>query len=153
MTGKKQRLRFLMLYTDLERWRILRKIMITPSSDKKIILIVDDEPINITLLAGILKETYKVKMAKDGERAMKIANTVPAPDLILLDVMMPCMDGYEVCRRLKDDDATKTIPVVFVTGLTNEEEQARGLEMGADGYLGKPVDAVAVLNVVEEIIG
>ena len=153
MTGKKQRLRFLMLYTDLERWRILRKIMITPSSDKKIILIVDDEPINITLLAGILKETYKVKMAKDGERAMKIANTVPAPDLILLDVMMPGMDGYEVCRRLKDDAATKTIPVVFVTGLTNEEEQARGLEMGADGYLGKPVDAVAVLNMVEEIIG
>ena len=127
--------------------------MITPSSDKKIILIVDDEPINITLLAGILKETYKVKMAKDGERAMKIANTVPAPDLILLDVMMPGMDGYEVCRRLKDDAATKTIPVVFVTGLTNEEEQARGLEMGADGYLGKPVDAVAVLNMVEEIIG
>ena len=127
--------------------------MITPSSDKKIILIVDDEPINITLLAGILKETYKVKMAKDGERAMKIANTVPAPDLILLDVMMPGMDGYEVCRRLKDDAATKTIPVVFVTGLTNEEEQARGLEMGADGYLGKPVDAVAVLNMVEEIVG
>ena len=127
--------------------------MITPSSDKQIILIVDDEPINITLLAGILKETYKVKMAKDGERAMKIANTVPAPDLILLDVMMPGMDGYEVCRRLKDDDATKTIPVVFVTGLTNEEEQARGLEMGADGYLGKPVDAVAVLNMVEKLLG
>ena len=127
--------------------------MITPSSDKKIILVVDDEPINITLLAGILKEKYKVKMAKDGERAIKIANTVPAPDLVLLDVMMSGMDGYEVCRRLKDDDATKAIPIIFVTGLNDEKEQAKGLEMGAVGYLGKPVDAAKVLKRVEEIIG
>ena len=127
--------------------------MITPLSDKKIILVVDDEPINITLLAGILKETYKVKMAKDGERAIKIANTVPAPDLVLLDVMMPGMDGYEVLQRLKDDDATKAIPVIFVSGLNDEKEQAKGLEMGAGGYLGKPVDAAAVLKRVEEIIG
>jgi CheY-like chemotaxis protein len=127
--------------------------MTTPSSDKKIILVVDDEPINITLLAGILKETYKVKMAKDGERAIKIAKSDPAPDLILLDVMMPGMDGYEVCRRLKDDDASRTIPVVFVTGLTDQEGQARGREVGAVGYLNKPVDAVAVLKMIEEIIG
>ena len=127
--------------------------MPTLSSDKKIILVVDDEPINITLLAGILKETYKVKMAKDGERAIKIAKTDPVPDLILLDVMMPGMDGYEVCQRLKDDDATRTIPVVFVTGLTDQEGQVRGRKVGAVGYLNKPVDAVAVLKMVEEIIG
>ncbi len=126
--------------------------MTTPSNDKKIILVVDDEPINITLLAGILKETYKVKMAKDGERAIKIANTDPEPDLILLDVMMPGMDGYEVCRQLKDDGATQTIPVVFVTGLTDQEGLARGREVGAVGYLSKPIDAVAVLKMVEEVI-
>jgi CheY-like chemotaxis protein len=127
--------------------------MTISESDKKIILIVDDEPINITLLAGLLKQTYKVKMAKDGERALKIASTEPVPDLILLDVMMPGMDGYEVYRQLKNGVATKTIPVVFVSGLTEEKEQAKGKAMGAAGYLNKPIDAVTVIDTVAEIIG
>jgi CheY-like chemotaxis protein len=127
--------------------------MTISESDKKIILIVDDEPINITLLAGLLKQTYKVKMAKDGERALKIASTEPVPDLILLDVMMPGMNGYEVYRQLKNGVATKTIPVVFVSGLTEEKEQAKGKAMGAAGYLNKPIDAVTVIDTVAEIIG
>ena len=122
------------------------------SSDKKVILVVDDEPMNITLLAGILKEHYKVKMAKDGERALKVASGTPAPDLILLDVMMPDVDGYEVCRRLKADASTRDIPVVFVTGLSDEADRARGLALGARGYLAKPVDAARVLGTLRDIL-
>lgn len=121
--------------------------------EKKVILVVDDEPMNITLLAGILKEKYKVKMAKDGEKALKVAAASPSPDLVLLDVMMPGMDGYEVCRRLKANEATRDIPVVFVSGMSEQAEQEKGFESGAIAFLQKPVNAQAVLGKVQEIIG
>lgn len=113
----------------------------------KSVLVVDDEPINITLLAQILKGHYKVKVAKDGERALSICRSAP-PDLVLLDVMMPGIDGFEVCRQLKADAATADIPVVFVTGKSDPAEQADGMALGAAGYLAKPVDAAVVLGCV-----
>lgn len=123
------------------------------STEKKIILIVDDEPMNITLLAGILKDSYQVKMAKDGDKALKIAASNPPPDLVLLDVMMPGMDGYEVCRQLKANKATHDIPVVFVSAMSEDAEQAKGLGVGAIAFLQKPVDAQAVLGKVRQITG
>ena len=121
-------------------------------AEQKIILVVDDEPANLTLLAGILKTEYKVKVAKDGERALKIAAATPAPDLILLDVMMPGIDGYEVCARLKADPTTSAIPLVFVTGMNDSADQARGLALGAAGYLHKPIDAGLVFETIRGLL-
>jgi putative two-component system response regulator len=122
-------------------------------SQEKVILVVDDTPMNITVLAQILKERYRIKVAKDGERALMIARAAPAPDLILLDVVMPGMDGYDVCRALKADAATRDIPVVFVTGMSEGGDQARGLGLGAVGYLTKPVDAATVMGKLQEVLG
>ena len=124
----------------------------TQAAIMKSVLVVDDEAINITLLAQILKGRYKVKVAKDGERALKICHTA-APDLVLLDVMMPGIDGFEVCRQLQADAATRDIPVVFVTGKVDESEQAKGMALGAAGYLAKPVDAGLVIEKLEALIG
>lgn len=116
---------------------------------QKIILIVDDSADNIQLLSGILKEQYKVKAATRGDRALKIAQKTPPPDFILLDVVMPEMDGYEVCRQLKNNPQTMNIPVVFISGNISDEEQTKGLNMGANAYLGKPVDANKLLEIIE----
>lgn len=121
--------------------------------DKKTVLVVDDEAINISLLAQILKGIYKVKIAKDGDKALQIAAMAPPPDLILLDVMMPGIDGFEVCRRLKANPATVAIPVVFVTGKDDATELQQGMDLGAAGYLGKPVDATAVTDKLRELLG
>jgi len=121
-------------------------------TDKKSVLVVDDEAINISLLAQILKGIYKVKVAKEGEKALKIAAATPPPDLILLDVMMPGIDGFEVCRRLKAAPGTADIPVVFVTGKNDAAEQAKGMALGAAGYLHKPVDAAAVTSTLRELL-
>ena len=122
------------------------------TAELKSVLVVDDEAINITLLAQVLKGRYKVKVAKQGERALAICHSAP-PDLILLDVMMPGIDGFEVCRRLKADASTHDIPVVFVTGKADADEQAQGMALGAADYLAKPVDAAAVLACVRKQIG
>ena len=119
---------------------------------KKIILIVDDAPANIQLLSGVLKETYKVKAATSGEKGLKIAEKTPPPDLILLDVVMPEMDGHEVCRRLKDNPATCDIPVIFVTGNISNEAEQQALELGAVACLGKPVDSSSLLEIVERTL-
>lgn len=101
------------------------------------ILIVDDMPEMIDSLSEILKD-YHVRAAVNGERALKIAGGANPPDLILLDIVMPGMDGYEVCRRLKADDRTKRIPVIFVSGLSEESDEANGLSLGALDYIRKP---------------
>ena len=88
--------------------------MQSPSNDT-LILIVDDTPENVDVLAGILRAYYQIKVAVNGPKALKIAQSDPAPALILLDVMMPEMDGYEVCRQLQADERTQRIPVIFVT--------------------------------------
>jgi putative two-component system response regulator len=102
------------------------------------ILAVDDEPSNLQLLRQILQDHYGMLYAKDGERALELARQ-ERPDLILLDVMMPGMTGYEVCRRLKRDAATAPIPVIFVTALAETNDELTGFEAGAVDYIMKPV--------------
>ena len=106
--------------------------------EKSTLLIVDDTPENIDVLRGILGADYTVKIANSGQLAMKIVAAQP-PDLILLDVMMPGMDGYEVCRQIKANEATRHIPVIFVTALGEAEDETLGFELGAADYIVKPV--------------
>ena len=103
------------------------------------ILVVDDSPENLQVMAAVLKEQYKVRVAINGERALALATAPEPPDLILLDVMMPGMDGYEVCSRLKSNPATAGIPVLFVSSCDEEEDEARGLSVGAIDYIIKPI--------------
>ncbi len=112
---------------------------------RQTILVVDDAPENIELLKLILSTDYRVKMAQDGEKALEIAQTPDdLPDLILLDVMMPGMDGYEVCRHLKTSDLTRKIPVIFVTALTEVTDEKKGFEVGGVDYITKPITALTV---------
>ncbi len=103
------------------------------------ILVVDDERLNINILAEVLKPDYKTVAAKSGEEALRRAGAENPPDLILLDVMMPEMDGYTVCRKLKENEATRRIPVIFITGLGEDQDEARGFEAGGVDYIIKPV--------------
>src|SRR5438552_1954359 len=105
---------------------------------QKLILIVDDTPLNIGVISGALKDFYKTKVATNGEKALALAGAEEKPDLILLDVMMPGMDGYEVCSRLKADPSTREIPVIFLTGQTGAEDETRGFDVGAVDYVHKP---------------
>ena len=105
---------------------------------QKLILVVDDTPFNISVITGALKETYRTKVATTGAKALAIAAADEKPDLILLDVMMPEMDGYEVCRRLKADPTTREIPVIFLTAQTDAEDETRGFQVGAVDYVHKP---------------
>ncbi len=107
------------------------------------ILIVDDTPENIDILKGVLKDQYIIKAATRGSKALEIARTTPV-DLILLDIMMPEMDGYEVCRTLKADEATNKIPVIFVTALQETGDETSGFEAGAVDYITKPINAAIV---------
>ena len=103
------------------------------------ILIVDDKPENLTVINEILCQEYKVKATTNPEIALKIAGSAELPDIIMLDIMMPVMDGYEVCRRLKANPITKNIPVIFITSKTDEIDEAKGFELGAVDYITKPV--------------
>jgi two-component system, sensor histidine kinase and response regulator len=105
---------------------------------KAMILVVDDTPENIDVLSGLLGDDYDVKVAKNGEIALKIAGKM-IPDLILLDIMMPGIDGYEVCRRLKSDEETKEIPVIFITAKTEMEDEIKGFEIGGVDFITKPI--------------
>ncbi len=116
---------------------------------KKTILIVDDIPENLEILAGILKQYYKVKVAINGNKALYIAETQPRPDLILLDVMMPEIDGFEVCRKLKENAVTNQIPVIFVTSMGEVEDEAKGFDAGAVDYITKPISRPIVLARVQ----
>lgn len=109
------------------------------SKEKATILVVDDTPDNITLLCSLLGEQYRNKVATNGEKALKIARSDPKPDLILLDIMMPEIDGYEVCRQLKADPATEHIPVIFLTAKSQEGDETKGFELGAVDYITKPI--------------
>jgi CheY-like chemotaxis protein len=122
------------------------------SETQKTILVVDDAPANIQLLSGILRGKYKVKAATGSVKALKIANGDPAPDLILLDVIMPDTDGYQVCRSLKDNPSTAAIPVIFISGNLDETERSKGKAAGAVDYLGKPVDPDDLLARIENSI-
>ncbi len=116
----------------------------TSPSTQKTILIVDDTPINIGVISGALKDSFATKVATSGEKALAIASGKEKPDLILLDIMMPEMDGYEVCRRLKADPDTRDIPVIFLTSQTEAEDETKGFEVGAVDYIHKPFSAAVV---------
>ncbi len=117
---------------------------VNPDHSTAQILVVDDTPENVDILAGILRARYRIKVAINGPIALKIARTDPVPDLVLLDVMMPEMDGHEVCRRLKEDPVTRDIPVIFVTARAEVEDEARGFELGAVDYISKPINPAIV---------
>jgi serine phosphatase RsbU (regulator of sigma subunit) len=114
------------------------------NADVKTVLLVDDEPANIQIVNSILKDIYKTRIATNGAKALELANQVPVPDLILLDVMMPDMDGYEVCSRLKSADLTRDIPVIFLTGQTEIDDETKGFEVGAVDYIHKPFSPAVI---------
>jgi len=111
----------------------------TSNKDKPTILIVDDTPDNIMLLSRLLKDRYNTKVANNGSLALQIAQSTPGLDLILLDVMMPGLDGYETCRQLKANPVTADIPVIFLTAKNQVEDEAMGLSLGAVDYIAKPI--------------
>jgi putative two-component system response regulator len=117
------------------------------STEKPTILLVDDTPENLLLISDLLRKRYKVKVANKGSRALTIAQADPPPDLILLDIMMPEMDGYEVCRLLKSNPVTRGIPVVFLTAQMDDNN--KGLEIGAVGYLTKPVKSSLLMESIK----
>jgi len=109
------------------------------AEEQQKILVVDDERLNINVLVDLLKPDYKMMAAKNGEQALKAVRVANPPDLILLDIMMPEMDGYEVCRHLKADEATRDIPVIFITAMGETSDETKGLEVGAVDYITKPI--------------
>jgi sigma-B regulation protein RsbU (phosphoserine phosphatase) len=114
------------------------------ADQKKTVLLVDDAPANIQIANSILKDIYKIRVATSGAKALDLARVIPPPDLILLDVMMPEMDGYEVCTQLKLDPQTRDIPVIFLTGQTEVEDETKGFEVGAVDYIHKPFSPAVV---------
>jgi putative two-component system response regulator len=109
------------------------------------LLVVDDVAENIEVLSNILEQDYRVKVANNGEKALRIVMSEQPPDLILLDILMPGIDGYEVCRRIKANPARRTIPIMFVTAMEEQEDEALGLALGAEDYITKPFNPYIVL--------
>lgn len=114
-------------------------------SARKTVLLVDDTPVNLTVLVELLSDEHRLRVAASGQRTLEIARSTPPPDLILLDVMMPGMDGYEVIGHLKADPATADIPVVFLTAKSTIEDEERGLKLGALDFISKPISPPVVL--------
>ena len=123
------------------------------SPGRATILVVDDAPANLSLMNKLLEPHYKVKLATNGENALRIAAAEPPPDLILLDVVMPEMDGYEVCRRIMADERTRQIPVIFLTAKAEIEDERKGLELGAVDYITKPISPPIVMARVKTHLG
>jgi two-component system, OmpR family, alkaline phosphatase synthesis response regulator PhoP len=118
---------------------------------RKSILVVDDEPDIIDLIRyNLSKEGFTVHAARNGKEALEL--TSPAPDLVVLDIMMPVMDGFETCRRLKADPATASIPVLFLTAKTSEVDEVVGLELGADDYIQKPISPRTLVARVKAVL-
>ncbi|SDH67382.1 response regulator [Pseudomonas panipatensis] len=113
--------------------------------EQEVILVVDDQPDNLMLMSELLMGHYQVRVASSGAKALRLAQSEPPPDLVLLDVMMPDMDGYEVCRQLKQDPRTHDIPVIFLTGLVNPKDEQHGLDLGAVDYITKPISPPVTL--------
>ena len=114
------------------------------ADQKKTVLLVDDVPANIKIVKSILKDLYEIRATTSGRKALELAKETPPPDLILLDVSMPEMDGYEVCTQLKLGPETRDIPVIFLTGQTHVDEETRGFEVGAVDYIHKPFSPAVV---------
>jgi putative two-component system response regulator len=118
--------------------------MTTLTDGHPTILVVDDTPANLSLLVNLLKDQYKIKVANNGIKALELAGAVP-PDLVLLDIMMPEMDGYEVCRRLKANDTTRHVPVIFLTAKNETEDEELGFSVGAVDFILKPISPPIVV--------
>lgn len=116
-----------------------------PDESRSTILIVDDNPDNLTVLSDLLLPAYRVRAATTGEKALRVAGTAPNPDLVMLDVMLPDLDGYQVFERLRAQPATADIPVIFVTAMASVEAQLHGLGAGAVDYITKPIVPSLVL--------
>ena len=125
--------------------RLLRPATKTRKSRQPLVYIVDDTPANIELLAAALSPHYAVRFSTSGAKVLELLEKPEKPDLILLDVMMPEMDGYEVCRRLKDNPTTRHIPVIFITAKTESVDQVQGFNLGAVDYIPKPFEVPVVL--------
>lgn len=123
-----------------------------PRSEPPIILAVDDTPVNLMVLDSILEENFDLRVATSGKDALAIVTDI-APDLILLDVLMPEMDGYETCRHLKQVDAVKDVPVLFVTAVHDSEVHAKCLEVGGSGVIEKPVNRQKLLEKIATCLG
>jgi putative two-component system response regulator len=120
--------------------------MPTPATtEKATVLVVDDTPNDLSLIANLLKTSYRVQVANSAEGCLGVAGSAQPPDLILLDIMMPDIDGYEVCRRLKQNPATRAIPVIFLTGRNSVADEHQGFQLGAVDYITKPVSPPIVL--------
>lgn len=113
------------------------------SSERPTVLVVDDEPFNLSLMDGILSRDYIIQTASNGQEALVLASANP-PDLILVDVMMPVMDGFEVCRRLKDNATTNHVPVIFITAKNEIKDEELGFAVGASDFIHKPISAPIV---------
>ena len=113
--------------------------------EKAVVLVVDDTPDNLNLMRNLLKDDYRVRLANGAEAAFRSVQAGTPPDLILLDIMMPDIDGYEVCRRLQADPATRRIPIIFLTAKSEVEDEALGLSLGAVDYITKPVVPAIVM--------
>jgi putative two-component system response regulator len=116
---------------------------------RQTILVIDDTPDNIALMSELLKDRYKVKVANGGQRGLSVALQGTQPDLILLDVMMPDIDGYTVCKRLKSEPATRHVPVIFLTALADQADEELGLSLGAVDYITKPINPAITLARIE----
>ncbi len=112
---------------------------------KNTILIVDDTPENIDIMDGLLRSDYKIKVATNGKMAVKIVETTEPPDLILLDIMMPEMDGYEACQQIKMNSKSKDVPIIFITARTSIDDVVKGFELGAIDYVTKPFNPPELL--------
>jgi PleD family two-component response regulator len=115
------------------------------------ILAIDDTPINLAVLVKALRDEFSVQLASSGAEGLALASASP-PQLVLLDIMMPGMDGYETCRRFKSDPKLAHIPIIFISALTDGESEVRGLELGAEDYLFKPVNMVIAKQRIRNLL-
>lgn len=119
-------------------------MQISTKKEKPTVLIVDDMTTNLLILSDLLKDEYSIKVAKNGQKALDIVHSSDEVDIILLDIMMPDIDGYEVCRELKSNPKTKNIPIIFVTAKDNDADEEYGLNLGAIDYITKPFNKAIV---------
>ena len=121
----------------------------TASDDRKVLLLVDDAPANIQVANAILKDDYRVRIATSGAKALELVKSEPVPDLILLDVEMPRMDGFEFARNVRADEATKAIPIIMITSRTADKHRNHALEIGVNEYMGKPYQEEQLLALIK----
>ncbi len=117
------------------------------------ILVIDDIQDNLLVIESLLESTYQVKLANSAKQGLIIAQTVPHPDLILLDVLMPYMDGYEICKQLKEHPETSHIPIIFLTAAYYKENEQKGLALGAVAYVIKPINPHLLKTLISTHVG